>query len=151
MKNLKEKFAKWFNKKFNRCGHFWGGRFKCVVIENGMALEVCKKYIEMNPVKAGIVKSPEKYKFSGCGLMGKLMGIKTTKNKSSENEIEIMKTLKNKVIPQLENGLAFGSIDFIKHFHEKFMKKCNLKKLKNYSTFDDKNKLFSLIKPKKTV
>ena len=51
----------------NRTGYFWGDRFKSVLIEKGEALINCLAYIDLNPVRAGIVKRPEDYRWSGIG------------------------------------------------------------------------------------
>ncbi len=146
MKNLKERFSKWFNKTFNRYGYFWGGRYKNVIIENGESLEICKNYIEMNPVNAGIVDSPEKYKFSSCGEMGKFMEIENNENKKQKNyelKPEIKEVLEKNEIKQLENGIAFGSLEFIINFHKKFKNKIKLKKLKNYKHLTNMKRFFS--------
>ena len=51
----------------NRTGYFWGDRFKNVLIEKGEALINCLAYIDLNPVRAKIVKRPEDYRWSGIG------------------------------------------------------------------------------------
>jgi len=51
----------------NRSGYLWGDRFKSVLIEKGEGLLNCLAYIDLNPVRAGIVKRPEDYRWSGIG------------------------------------------------------------------------------------
>ena len=43
-------------------GYFWSERFKSVIVENGGTLINCLAYIELNPVRAGLVKRPEDYR-----------------------------------------------------------------------------------------
>ncbi|MGD2089128.1 MAG: hypothetical protein PVH61_23320 [Candidatus Aminicenantes bacterium] len=64
---FKQTFSRWYNKMNNRTGYFWGDRFKSVLIEKGEALINCLAYIDLNPVRAGIVNRPEDYRWSGIG------------------------------------------------------------------------------------
>ncbi len=64
---IKQTFSRWYNKMNNRSGYLWGDRFKSVLIEKGEGLLNCLAYIDLNPVRAGIVKRPEDYRWSGIG------------------------------------------------------------------------------------
>ncbi len=46
------------------CGHLWQGRYKSVVIKSNSQILQCGKYIELNPVRAGIVTDPAQYQFN---------------------------------------------------------------------------------------
>ena len=48
-------------------GYFWGDRFKSVVVENGDTLINCLAYIDLNPIRAGLVDRPEAYRWSSIG------------------------------------------------------------------------------------
>ncbi len=65
VKDIKQRFSVWYNRSNNRKGYFWGDRFKSVLIESGEALINCMAYIDLNPVRAGIVNDPESYRWSG--------------------------------------------------------------------------------------
>ena len=52
-------FAKAYNRNHNRSGHFWGERFHSTVVEADSQLFNTIAYIELNAVKARIVKSPK--------------------------------------------------------------------------------------------
>jgi len=54
----------YFTKKYNYCGHLWQNRFESSIIDSERYLLQCAKYIELNPVRAGIVKYPCQYRFS---------------------------------------------------------------------------------------
>jgi putative transposase len=54
----------YFHKKYNYCGHLWQNRFTSSIIDTESYLLQCAKYIELNPVRAGIVKAPHLYPFS---------------------------------------------------------------------------------------
>ena len=64
---IKQTFSRWYNKMNNRIGYLWGDRFKSILIEKGESLLNCLAYIDLNPVRAGIVKRPEDYRWSGIG------------------------------------------------------------------------------------
>jgi REP element-mobilizing transposase RayT len=57
-------YAMYFNKKYKRVGHVFQDKFKAVLIEDDPQLMWTSAYIHMNPIKDGIVKSPELYKWS---------------------------------------------------------------------------------------
>jgi len=67
MKGVKQNFSRWFNRTHNRVGTLWESRFKSVVVEDGFALRVISAYIDLNPVRAGMVEKPEDYKWSSYG------------------------------------------------------------------------------------
>jgi REP element-mobilizing transposase RayT len=67
--DLKQEFSRWLNKKIKRKGYLWSDRFKGILISHGKAQLACAAYIEMNPVRAKLVESPEQYPWSSRGLM----------------------------------------------------------------------------------
>lgn len=64
MKQLNLSYFNYYKKIYGYCGHICQGRYKSNVIETDAYLLHCGKYIELNPVRAGIVSLPEKYVFS---------------------------------------------------------------------------------------
>ena len=67
MKELKERFSRWFNKQQGRRGTLWMDRFKSVLVDGEEALATMAAYIDLNPVRAGIVEDPLEYEWSGYG------------------------------------------------------------------------------------
>jgi REP element-mobilizing transposase RayT len=67
VKELKERFSRWYNKKEDRQGTLWMDRFKSVLVENGEALQTMAAYIDLNPVRAGLVEDPMDYRWCGYG------------------------------------------------------------------------------------
>jgi len=68
MKTLKQRFTRWFNHTRDRFGPLWCERFKSVLVEGDRwALRTVAAYIDLNPVRAGIVDDPKDYRFSGYG------------------------------------------------------------------------------------
>lgn len=66
MKRIGTGYAWWFNKKYKRTGHLFQGRFKSEPVEDDRYLLVVIRYIHLNPVKAGLVRKPEAYRWSSC-------------------------------------------------------------------------------------
>jgi hypothetical protein len=65
VKEVKERFSRWYNQKHQRVGTLWSGRFKSVLVEDGEALRAMAAYIDLNPVRAGIVDDPKDYRWCG--------------------------------------------------------------------------------------
>ena len=64
MKVLASRYAYALNKTHKRSGTIWEGRHKASVVDSEAYLLKCYRYIELNPVAAGMVKRPEEYKWS---------------------------------------------------------------------------------------
>ncbi|MFC1863088.1 transposase [Thermodesulfobacteriota bacterium] len=67
MKEIKQRFSRFYNKRHGRRGFFWSDRFKSIIVDEGETLINCLAYIDLNPVRAGIVKKPEAYRWSSLG------------------------------------------------------------------------------------
>ena len=67
MREIKVCFARFYNRRHRRRGYFWGDRFKSVIVEKGETLINCLAYIDLNPLRAGIVSRPEEYRWNSLG------------------------------------------------------------------------------------
>jgi REP element-mobilizing transposase RayT len=68
MQELKQRFTQWYNRRNRRTGTLWVGRFKSVLVEGDEeALMTMAAYIDLNPVRAGIVSRPEDYRWCSYG------------------------------------------------------------------------------------
>ena len=67
MKGLLQRFTQWFNRTHSRTGRLWEDRFKSVIVEDGVAAKTISAYIDLNPVRAGMVKDPADYRWSSYG------------------------------------------------------------------------------------
>ena len=67
VKELKERFSRWYNKQNGRRGTLWMDRFQSVLVEDGRALETMAAYIDLNPVRAGLVDDPALSEWTGYG------------------------------------------------------------------------------------
>lgn len=64
MKRIGVSYVSWFNWQYNRSGHLFQGRFRSEPVEDESYFITLLRYIHQNPIKAGLVKKIEKYKWS---------------------------------------------------------------------------------------
>jgi REP element-mobilizing transposase RayT len=67
MKTLLQRFTRWFNRTHDRTGTLWEQRYKSVIVESGEAARTMAAYIDLNPVRAGMVSDPAEYRWSSYG------------------------------------------------------------------------------------
>ena len=67
MKTLLQRFTRWFNRTHERSGTLWEERYKSVIVESGIAARTMAAYIDLNPVRAGMVSDPAEYRWSSYG------------------------------------------------------------------------------------
>ena len=67
MKTLLQRFTRWSNRTYERSGTLWDERYKSVIVESGIAARTMAAYIDLNPVRAGMVKYPAEYRWSSYG------------------------------------------------------------------------------------
>jgi putative transposase len=67
MKSFMQRYTQWHNREHQRSGTLWEGRFKSVIVEDGVACKTMAAYIDLNPVRAGMVKDPAQYRWSSYG------------------------------------------------------------------------------------
>ena len=70
LQQLNQGYARYYRKKYGGVGYFWQGRYKSFLIESGRYLLECGIYVELNPVRAGLVEKPEYYKWSSSRFYG---------------------------------------------------------------------------------
>ncbi|WP_457756218.1 transposase, partial [Thermodesulfatator indicus] len=155
VQDIKQRFSRWYNKRVDRKGYFWADRFKSVIIETGEALLNCLAYIELNPVRAGIVEKPENYRWCSLGYRARRgtgktflsldIGLPRYEGKSEKEKFELLrefvygkgglgkpergtgKNLRQRVSFFTE-GLAIGSKDFVKSAAARLKKFLGLKR-----------------------
>ena len=67
VKDIKQEFTRYFNRRHGRKGYFWGERFKSLIVEEGHTLVNLLAYVDLNAIRAGIVKRPEDYRWCSLG------------------------------------------------------------------------------------
>jgi len=64
MRNLGQRYAQYFNRRYERSGGLWEGRYRSCLVESARYVLACYRYIERNPVRAAMVSSPGAYRWS---------------------------------------------------------------------------------------
>jgi putative transposase len=64
IQNVAQRYTQWFNWHYHKSGHLFQGRYKAVMIEADEYLMELAAYIHLNPVRAKVTDSPEKYRWS---------------------------------------------------------------------------------------
>ncbi len=77
--SLKQQFSHWFNKKHNRVGTLWEERFRATLVQPGAALAEVSAYMDLNPVRAGLVREAREYPWSqyGAAIAGDELALKS--------------------------------------------------------------------------
>ena len=68
MMRLTLAYSSYFNKKYQGVGHVWQGRYKSSIIDKDNYFIWCGLYVEINPLRAGLVEKPEDWQFSSYGF-----------------------------------------------------------------------------------
>jgi len=64
MRRLGQHYVQYFNRRYQRTGTLWEGRFRSCLVESERYLLICQRYIELNPVRARMVSDPRQYPWS---------------------------------------------------------------------------------------
>lgn len=140
MMRLTLAYASYFNKKYTAVGHVWQGRYKSSLIDKDNYFIWCSLYVELNPVRAGLVAQPQdwrwlSYNFYAFGKADLLIeGIididpyylklgnssEERQKRYSQNVAETMRERFLKDVREKLNEGVFGSAGFIKEMREKF-------------------------------
>jgi putative transposase len=64
MRDLGQRYVQYFNRRYERTGTLWEGRFRSCIAQSAAYVLACYRYIELNPVRAGMVREPQDYEWS---------------------------------------------------------------------------------------
>lgn len=70
MQSLGRRYVQYTNRFYHRTGSLWEGRYKSRVVQAESYLLACMRYIELNPVRAGMVTDPAQYRWSSYRANG---------------------------------------------------------------------------------
>ncbi len=72
MQSLLFRYTRYFNRRYEKMGHLFQGRYKAILCDKDVYLLELVRYIHLNPVRAEIVKDPDEYPWTGhLGYLGK--------------------------------------------------------------------------------
>ena len=130
MKSISQIYAQYFNRKYKRSGKIWENRYKLNIIEPGSEW-VFARYIEKNPVRAGVVLKAETYAYSSAAasLKGKADEVVTRNiiNDKREKYIEFFREPEadadrslNLLRTVIQQQKGFGGKEFVEKLQENF-------------------------------
>lgn len=70
MKHLGQRYVQYVNRTYRRSGTLWEGRFRSCLTQSEDYVLACYRYIELNPVRAGMVRHPRDYRWSSFHVNG---------------------------------------------------------------------------------
>jgi REP element-mobilizing transposase RayT len=140
MQWLNVSYATYFNRKQDRNGHLFQGRFKAILIDAEAYLIHLSRYIHLNPVRAGIINTPAQYHWSSyAAFIGEQITPKFLKtdvllskfgrNKKEARKIyqEFVESIDAKIVRdpsrQLEGGFILGDTEFVNWVKNTFLSK----------------------------
>ena len=93
LQSVGRRYVQYFNYTYERTGTLWEGRYKATVIDSNRYLLTCMRYIELNPVRADMVKHPREYPWSSYaanadGKENKLLAQHTLYRQLDSNAVE---------------------------------------------------------------
>ena len=129
MQALGRRYVRYFNYQYQRTGTLWEGRFKSGLVESDRYLLQCYRYIELNPVRAGMVDDPANYDWSSyrhnglgkdirlCTPHAEYLKLGASSNERIENYRELFRAHVdsipiNDIRAATNKGLALGSERF---------------------------------------
>jgi putative transposase len=67
MRELNGVYTQWFNQRYRRVGHLFQGRYKAIIVEKDNHLLSLCRYVVLNPLRVGLIKKPEQWRWSSYG------------------------------------------------------------------------------------
>ena len=83
MQSVGRRYVQPFNRRHDRTGTLWEGRYKAAPIDTEHYLLTCYRYIERNPVRAGMVDCPADYRWSAIGRTRAELAIRSSRRTNS--------------------------------------------------------------------
>jgi putative transposase len=133
MRWLMTETARSFHRVRNRCGHFWERRFRACLVEDDFYALAALRYMDRNPVRAGIVEDPTKYVWSSCatyafGIANRLiqfhpsyMGLSRYGRVRQRHYRSILASSSDAHLDNRDSRWtaqrAVGSLEFLKRYH----------------------------------
>ncbi len=135
MQAIGRMYVRYFNYTYQRTGTLWEGRYKSCLVDSESYLLHLYRYIELNPVRAGMVNQPDEYTWSSypCNALGKQSELQTPHacyralGRSKEKRLEHYRALfaahvegplLDEIRQSVNKGLALGSERFAKQIEQ---------------------------------
>lgn len=165
MRQLNGVYTQAYNRRHRETGHIFQGRYKAILVEKEeYLLELCR-YVVLNPIRAGIIKSPDQWQWSSyLATIGKakapeyltvewILGQFASKRRKAERQYaEFVKSgiIKGKPWDDLKGQILLGEEDFITRFKGLLADKKEIKEIPRLQRYVGRPELAKLFKKKDT-
>ena len=136
MRIVSANYSQYFNKKYKRSGHLWQDRYKSKYITSDAYLYTLIRYIEYNPIEAGITDNIKEYPYTLASQIFNTKSVYSCARESmllidfdiqtlcefleeplSKNELDYLKEKEKQKIQKTDNGIKINkSKEFVEHF-----------------------------------
>jgi putative transposase len=140
MQALGRQYVRYYNYTYKRSGTLWEGRFKSCLVQTSDYLLQCYRYIELNPVRAGMVQHPQHYRWSSyhANALGKESSLRTPhdeylqlgateeerkKNYQALFQYHLDTSVLNAIRTSVSKGLALGDNRFKLQIEENYKRR----------------------------
>ncbi len=135
MKGINLSYAQYYKGRYKHIGHFWQDRYKSIIVAKDEYLLACGSYVELNPVRAGIVDDPKDYIWSSYNIYAygkkdsviqehsiyeKLSEDETERRRKYREFIRGMLKGKNAMKDEMERKTLYGSEIFVKKLSKEY-------------------------------
>jgi len=135
MKGINLSYAQYYKNRYRHVGHFWQDRYKSIIISKDDYLLACGSYVELNPVRAGIVEDPREYQWSsynayaygkkdiveeGHPIYRALSGDEGERRKRYSDFVKGMIKEKGSMKGEMSSRIVYGSENFINAITRKY-------------------------------
>ena len=134
MKGINLSYAQHYKNRYKHTGHFWQDRFKSIMISKDEYLLACGSYVELNPVRARMVKDPKEYQWSSYkanayGQADELLDDHIIYRKLFQDQevqreyrkfVHQMMEKKEAMRGEMERRTTYGSGEFIKDVNKRY-------------------------------
>jgi putative transposase len=135
MKHLGQRYVQYVNRVYRRSGTLWEGRFRSCLTQSEEYVLACYRYIELNPVRAGMVRHPRDHRWSSFHKNGdgkpdalvipheQYLGLARTEDARRENYRALFKALLDpEVVAQIRSATNGNVVLGSKRFEEQIAK-----------------------------
>lgn len=135
MKRINQSYSKYYKNRYEHIGYFWQNRYKSIIVSKDNYLLACGSYVELNPVRAGVVDEPKDYRWSSYNVYGHgeknllidespvYNGVSNDEQIRREKYIEFIKEMiikKNAMKDEMNKRKMYGNEKFIKRMAEEY-------------------------------
>ena len=146
-------YSMWFNRRYDRSGHLFQGRFKSFIIENDRYFAAMCLYIHRNPIRAGIVENPSDYPWSSYPAYmyhekrlkepwlktSLVLGMCGGSRKSFMEAQMAFATAEDTLLDELRHGLFLGNESVVEDWKERLEQERHPEKPQIRSAFRNQN------------